>query len=432
MSEINHAHSEDTKSSRPFFRREVTEFAKTKQHGDVLNLSSPSYQVITAVCLFFAIAVIAFFYFFSTARKVECLGVVVPANGLAKIAPIQTGIISSKLVTEGEDVAAEQPLFIVSGESSGMGSGQNQGNISRMLRDRIASYENEQIQSDRLLEHKRSVVRKQIDDLNQELARIVLKTQLQEKRVRLASDALARHINLQATSFVSAAQVQEKDAELIDQQQRLQELSSQKASIERDIINISSSFKDAEIERIKEAEVIKRNILATQQDLTESERRRESVVRAPYAGKIVSVTGEIGQLVSQSTSLATIIPANAKLEVELYAPSQAIGFLSVGQRTLVRYRAYPFQKFGQHQGTVRQVASASQSKEELGIPGPKDDQLDRFYRVRISIDKQSVLANGVPQPLKVGMALDASVVLEERRLYEWILDPLYSITGKKL
>jgi len=28
------------------------------------------------------------------------------------------------------------------------------------------------------------------------------------------------------------------------------------------------------------------------------------------------------------------------------------------------------------------------------------------------------------------MALDASIVLEERKLYEWVLEPLFSISGK--
>ncbi|VEB39702.1 Uncharacterised protein [Chromobacterium violaceum] len=28
------------------------------------------------------------------------------------------------------------------------------------------------------------------------------------------------------------------------------------------------------------------------------------------------------------------------------------------------------------------------------------------------------------------MALDASVLLERRKLYEWVLEPLYSISGK--
>ena len=39
-------------------------------------------------------------------------------------------------------------------------------------------------------------------------------------------------------------------------------------------------------------------------------------------------------------------------------------------------------------------------------------------------------AYGQTYPLKSGMLIDASIVLEKRRLYEWILEPLYSISGR--
>jgi len=34
-------------------------------------------------------------------------------------------------------------------------------------------------------------------------------------------------------------------------------------------------------------------------------------------------------------------------------------------------------------------------------------------------------------PLQAGMQLEADVELETRRLYEWVLDPLYTLTGKQ-
>ena len=36
----------------------------------------------------------------------------------------------------------------------------------------------------------------------------------------------------------------------------------------------------------------------------------------------------------------------------------------------------------------------------------------------------------VKQPLQTGMLLDADIMLERRRLYEWVLEPLISLTGK--
>lgn len=53
-----------------------------------------------------------------------------------------------------------------------------------------------------------------------------------------------------------------------------------------------------------------------------------------------------------------------------------------------------------------------------------------LYRVRVRLERQSITTYGQAQPLKAGMALDASVLLERRKLYEWVLEPLYSISGK--
>jgi membrane fusion protein len=37
---------------------------------------------------------------------------------------------------------------------------------------------------------------------------------------------------------------------------------------------------------------------------------------------------------------------------------------------------------------------------------------------------------GAEQPLQAGMQLDADVILENRRLWEWMLEPLFTVTGK--
>ena len=43
---------------------------------------------------------------------------------------------------------------------------------------------------------------------------------------------------------------------------------------------------------------------------------------------------------------------------------------------------------------------------------------------------QAVQAYGQPQPLAAGMQLEADVLLDRRRLIEWIFEPLLSVTGR--
>jgi membrane fusion protein len=131
--------------------------------------------------------------------------------------------------------------------------------------------------------------------------------------------------------------------------------------------------------------------------------------------------------------LAAIIPAGSQLEAELYVPSRSAGFLKPGMNVLLRYQGYPYQKFGQSRGTVREVSRTAMRPEELSLPGatlPAGATAEPLYRVRVRLDRQTVAAYGVPQALKSGEILDASILLETRRLYEWVLEPLYTITGR--
>jgi membrane fusion protein len=52
-----------------------------------------------------------------------------------------------------------------------------------------------------------------------------------------------------------------------------------------------------------------------------------------------------------------------------------------------------------------------------------------LYRVTVSLARQTAVAYGEPLALQPGMQLEADVVLEERRLFEWVLEPLYTLTG---
>ena len=52
------------------------------------------------------------------------------------------------------------------------------------------------------------------------------------------------------------------------------------------------------------------------------------------------------------------------------------------------------------------------------------------YQVTVQLARQSVLAYGKHMALQPGMQLEADVILERRYLYQWVLDPIYSLTGK--
>lgn len=354
-----------------------------------------------------------------------------PRSGVIRIMPGQAGIIISAAVKEGQIVKSGDVLFVLSGDRSIANSGETQKIISDLLRSRRDSYGAELKQSVQQSRQRINTAERRVYALELEATRTVDQISLQRRRVVLAEQSYSRYTALNETNYISAAQLQDKQAELLDQQQRLAELLRIQLSGQRDLATASADFQDLKLQSQRDKEGLKRNVTSVEQDLTESEARREIVVRAPQDGIITAITTELGQTVVANSALASILPAGAELEAEIYAPSRSAGFIKTGMPVLLRYQAYPYQKFGQYPAVVREVASTSLSSEQLGTSGViTGTSGEPLYRIRLKLEKQTVTAYGKALPLKSGMRVDASVVLEQRRLYEWVLDPLFTISGR--
>lgn len=153
---------------------------------------------------------------------------------------------------------------------------------------------------------------------------------------------------------------------------------------------------------------------------------------APQDGTVTAILAEPGQTVS-AQPLATLLPAGSRLVVHLYAPSKAIGFVEPGQHVRMRFAAYPYQKFGQYEGTVTQVSRTSLTSAELPAQLATVAQQsagEGLYRVSVELASQTVQAYGKSQPLTVGMQLEADVLQETRTLVEWVLSPVIGLRGK--
>lgn len=370
-----------------------------------------------------------FLYFFCTTRKAQCQGVLLPTTGVVRIVPTQVGMVTEIRVKEGQMVKAGDVLFMLSSErSSTMGSTQQA--VSTLLQSRRDSFAGELGKVSLQSRQRIAAAQRRATDLQTEIARLGDQISLQQTRVALAEQAYRRFEELQKTNFLSAAQLQDKQAELIDQRQRLADIRRAVASSNRDLASTGADLRDLQVQGQRELAGIERSISSIEQDLTENESRREVLVRAPQAGMVTAITGSLGQTVAVNTVLASVLPAGANLEAEIYAPSRSAGFIRTGMNVLLRYEAYPYQKFGQYRALVREVANTALRPEELGISGANAQGGEPLYRIRLQLEQQGVLAYGKYMPLKSGMLVYASVELEHRHLYEWVLEPLFSISGR--
>ena len=172
------------------------------------------------------------------------------------------------------------------------------------------------------------------------------------------------------------------------------------------------------------------------QERSENEARRTTVVTAPYAATITGIVAHAGQVIGAGGLLATLIPDGASLEAQLFASTRQAGFVARGQKVRLRYAAYPYQKFGMGEGVVETIEKSPYAPQELPtqviatLGAGALQGAEPVYRVVVKLDAQTIDTYGQSQPLKSGMVFDADVIQDTRRLYEWLLEPVYGLRGR--
>jgi len=53
-----------------------------------------------------------------------------------------------------------------------------------------------------------------------------------------------------------------------------------------------------------------------------------------------------------------------------------------------------------------------------------------LYRIKVKLEKQSIQAYGQLQALKPGMTLEADVLQDRRKIWEWVLEPILAVTNR--
>lgn len=412
----------------PLFREQAIEHVKAHQYGTVILANPVSHRVLIGVFVIIAICILAFLFLFSTTRKAQATGILLPTTGVIRVTPVQPGIVLDKRVKEGQVVKTGQVMFVISSERSVATRDSAEKRISMLLERQLVSLHSELQQAELQGTRRIAAARRRTRDLALESERALEQIALQRNRVSIAAQSFHRFAELESTKFISSAQLQDKQGELLDQRQRLADLERMHAASRRELTTAEADLADLELQAQRETSALSRNLSSLEQNLTENEARREILVRAPIDGMVTAISAEIGQTIAASTPLASLLPAGAQLEAEIYVPSRSIGFVKPDMLVLLRYQAYPYQKFGQYRARVCEVADTSLQPQELGLPqSPSSEPL---YRIRLRLESQTITAYGKRLPLKSGMVIDGSIHLDQRRLYEWILDPLFSITGR--
>ena len=397
-----------------------------------LKLMQPLSMRLMSLFAFCAVlAVIAFLNFGQYTRKARVSGYLVPDRGILRVSAPQAATVLERRVAEGQAVHAGDVMFVLALDSAS----QSVEGIAQNLAAREQSLQGTATQQQQLNQSQARALKDRGAGLQRELAQAEAEAELQNQRLALAREALARFENLAKDQFISTAQVQTKREDLLGLQSQSLLLARQRESLRRDLEAVQAQLAELPLRNEVQQGEIARNLAALKQQSLETEGRRRLVLRAPSDGIVSTLQAEPGQSVAVNAALANVLPAQTQMQAYLYAPSSAVGFVRPRQTVMLRYQAFPFEKFGQQGGQVLQVSRTPLSPAELAtlnLPVSVSQSLasEPLYRITVVLDKQTVEAYGQPQGLAAGMQLDADVLLEKRRLIEWIFEPLLSLAHR--
>ena len=150
------------------------------------------------------------------------------------------------------------------------------------------------------------------------------------------------------------------------------------------------------------------------------------LIRAPMAGIISSMLYREGQYTQAEKPMLKILPKNANLMASLFIPVKQSGFLHKNNKVIIRYDAFPYARFG---GVGAYIDGISQSI----LTDVEEDKPIRigepYYKVTARLEQQFVRVYGQQKHMRHGMTVTAVIVGSRRKLWQWILDPIYSFSG---
>jgi membrane fusion protein len=407
------------------FRREVLEAKRGSWLGSISLAQPLRLWVLAVLAAIFAAIVLSFFIFGEYTRRSRVEGELVPDLGLSTVVAPSAGVVATLHAEEGDRVQRQAALLLINVPRV-TAAGDDALKVMREGQEaRAVSLGMLQDAQDRQLQVQQRGIEQQREALRRELKQIEGEIHTRGEQVRIGRETVQRFRQVVDQRYVSLIQLGQQEQSMLDMLNAQQSLRRQATSMRRTLAQLDQSLAEVPEQRRAARASTERDLATLSQESVQAEANGELLLRAPVSGLVASRLVEAGQAVQIGQPILSLLPEGSQLRAQLLVPSAAIGFVKPGDRVLLRYLAYPYQKFGSHEGTVirvsRSAVAAANSKGETGEP---------VYRVLVSLDKQSVLAYGVQEALRPGMRLEADIMGERRRLYEWILEPLYSVAGK--
>ncbi|SLM23643.1 HlyD family secretion protein [Stenotrophomonas indicatrix] len=404
------------------FRKEA-ESAHADQFGTVI-VSTPKAHFAagvsaTAACL----AALVFSFHAHYARREQVSGHLVTDTGESRILARRSATVSEVYVREHQQVRKGDPILRLSSEMHTRRGGVH-ARVEEDIENQITSVHASVAATEAALISEKHQLRERVKSLLAQASDLRQQIGYQQQAAEQKQRTLTKLRPLLKDGFVAEYQVQDLESALLDTRAQTSGLHRQLEEISQQQRETSRKLTSLEIDSELKLNDLRREQARLRTSLAQDQSELELVVRAQSDALVSSVLVQPANYVEPGQPIASLIPTPTTLKAEIFIPSTAIGFVHRGTKVAMHYAAFPYQKYGVQYGVVEQVSETPTQPAQLSALLGQQPPAQPMYRAIASLERQQIVTEGQQRALVPGMQLEAALLLEDRSIIAWLLEPI--------
>ena len=410
-----------TQHSETLFRQQAIDALAKRPFGEPISVMPRPWLWLT---LFVVVTAATAAWFLATAeysRKESVRGWLVASKGVARITHGRAAIVDSIVAAPGTRLKVGDPVIYLSRETF-LEDGRSSGDEMVLeLRKQLEAIDRrvQLVRAEAEIED--NSIAGQLQDLAREQQSLSRQRAEQKRRLDAASNKLRRLRAAAETGAVTDWDILREEDEERVLRQAWGRMQQNEIALDRERERLTGRAKSLPVETERSVSSLRSQRSQLQQQITQQESELRIVLKSPIAGKLASVEVHAGGAVAPNQLLATVLPENLDLIAEAYVPTSAVGFITPGQDVRLMYDAFPQQQFGAFRGVVERISDFILLPTE--VPQTFFPR-EATFKIQIAISNHSIAHEAGDAPLRPGMLLAAEIILDSRRLLDWLLEPI--------
>ena len=352
-------------------------------------------------------------------------------------APVE-GTVAAIKIKEGQQVTVGQTLVELESKVTQadlqQAEAKRQGQLNRLTQLEViksqleVGTQTQRLQNQAQASAQLAQIRQNRQQLSFNQAAATLSQELLEKD----QDRVKRFTQLRQEGVISGLQVEDAERAMLGNKERLKKYQSDieqsQSELEKQQSAYEKSLREGDltlIESAKRTQELETQITDVKAEIAQLNKQiqvlnfqlQQRMIQAPIAGTIFqSPIKSAGTVVRSGSLVAQIAPNNTPLVLRAEMTSQESGFLRVGMPVKLKFDAYPFQDYGVIEGRLNWISPDSKVKETN--QGPIE-----IFELEVGLDQPYIQTPTRQIALTPGQTASAEVIVRQRRIIDFMLDP---------